>query len=89
MNSDPLSFSWRTFTDSAPPEPIARWNTARCAWETPRQNLFCGHLELYRETFPPSGMQASGILYELPTSVPRTSESAFSSDFGRSLRVAK
>lgn len=79
MNSDlPSSFS-KMFTGSAPPEPIARWNTARCAWETTRTSLFCEHSGLYRETFPPSGMQASGILYELPTSVPRTggSESSF------------
>lgn len=75
MNSDLLSSSWRTFTGSVQPRQIARWSYARCAWETGTRNLFCGHLELYRETFPPSGMQASGILYELPTSVPRTSGS--------------
>lgn len=75
MNSDPLWSSWRTFTGSAQPEPIARWNPARCVWETGTTSLFCGHLEPYRETLPPSGMQASGILYELPTSVPRTSAS--------------
>lgn len=78
MNSDLPSFSWRTFTASAPPRPIARWNSARCVWETGSGTLFCEHSELYSETFPPSGMQASGILYELPTSVPRTSASEYS-----------
>ena len=79
MNSDPLWYSWRTFTGSAQPRQIAQWNPARCAWETTRTNLFCEHSELYRETFPPSGMQVRGTLYELPTSVPRTDESAYSS----------
>lgn len=78
MNSDPHSCYWRTSTDFVLPEPTARWNTVRCAWETGTRNLFCGHLELYRETFPPSVMIQSGNLYVLPTSVPRTNGNEFS-----------
>ena len=52
--------------------PIATWNPARDVWETP-QCVLCGHWDVWRETWPPSGMTRSGSLYVRPTSVPVTS----------------
>ena len=31
------------------------------------ESIFCGHLGVYSETFPTSGMTANGVAYELPT----------------------
>ena len=62
------------------PKPIATWNTARDAWETPQtEGLFCEHLAVYSETFPTSGMTANGVAYELPTWEPHTDGSGSSS----------
>lgn len=48
--------------------PIAKWNTARDAWEIPgRIGLFCEHWDVYLGTFPTSGMTRNGEAYELPT----------------------
>lgn len=47
---------------------IATWNTARDAWETPgAESLFCGHLAVYSETLPTSGMTRNGVLFGRPT----------------------
>lgn len=59
------------------PTPIARWNRARDVWETSQQAI-CGHLAVYSETFPNSGMTHAGMAYELPTSAPHTDDSASS-----------
>jgi DNA (cytosine-5)-methyltransferase 1 len=49
------------------PKRIAEWNPARCVWET-GQGQFCGHLAVFSETWPISGMTRGGVAYELPTS---------------------
>lgn len=54
-----------------PPQPIAVWNTARDAWETPdTQGLLCEHLAVYSGTFPTSGITQRGTAYQLPMSAP-------------------
>lgn len=66
MNSSPLSSSSKTSPVSAQLKPIARWNPARGVWETDRVNLFCGHSEPYRETWPAWGIVHDGVAYSLP-----------------------
>ena len=62
--------------EASQPQPIARWNTARDAWEIPQtEGLFCEHLDVFSETWPTSGMTRSGTAYALPTSVPVTTDS--------------
>lgn len=63
------------------PKPLATWNPARDVWEKPwTESLFCGHLDVYSETFPPSGTMRNGELSAsatsvVPTSVPVSSSS--------------
>ena len=44
-------------------EPIATWNSARGVWETPTQNLLCGHLEPFSQTWPKSGSMRNGSVF--------------------------
>lgn len=62
------------------PQPTAIWNTARDVWETPNtESLFCGHLAVFSETLPTSGMTRSGVAFALPTWEHRTEGSGYSS----------
>lgn len=48
-------------------QPILKWNTVRGAWEKiGTENLLCGHLELFSQTWQTSGMTVNGLVYELP-----------------------
>lgn len=62
------------------PKPIllATWNTTRDCWEGEQSDIF-GHLDVYSETWPTSGMTVNGTAYAHPTSAPPTSGSASSS----------
>ena len=61
------------------PTPLARWSTARDAWEVPNtEGLFCEHLVVFSETFPTSGSMLNGTAYALPTSEPATDDSGCS-----------
>lgn len=49
-------------------QPIAIWNHARGVWEKPEtENILCGHLALYSETWQPSGTMRNGRVYALQT----------------------
>lgn len=63
------------------PQPIATWNPARDVWET-NQGCLCGHLLVYSETLPTSGMTRAGTAYALPTSAPHMDGSESSSLLG-------
>ena len=63
------------------PEPIARWNPARSAWETDEVSL-CGHSDVFSETWPSSGTTLHGSAYELPTWEHHTAATASSSPLG-------
>ena len=65
--------------DSYQQQPTATWNHARGVWETTQVNLLCGHLELFSETWPTSGMTRAGRAYALPTRVHLMVASASSS----------
>ena len=60
------------------PKQVAIWNSARDVWEIPQtEGFFCEHLDVFSETFPTSGMTASGAAYELPTWEPATPGSGY------------
>jgi len=63
-------------------EPIATWNRARGAWETPTLNLLCGHLEPFSQTWPKSGSMRNGSVFPRPVPVPAISAGASSSSPG-------
>lgn len=54
------------------------WNKSRDCWETEQMDLLSGRQDVWSATWPVLGMTRSGVLSELPTLVPRTSESDFS-----------
>lgn len=54
--------------DFSAQQPIAIWNHARGVWEKPEtENILCGHLEPYSETWQPSGTMRNGRVYGRPT----------------------
>ena len=57
---------------------VASWNPERDVWETDQGDLISGHLAVFSETWPTSGMTRSGTAYALPTSEPATDDSACS-----------
>ena len=63
-------------------EPIATWNPARGAWETPVLNLLCGHLEPFSQTWPKSGSMRNGSVFPRPVPGPVISAGASSSSPG-------
>ena len=63
-------------------EPIATWNPARGAWETPVLNLLCGHLEPFSQTWPKSGSMRSGSVFPRPVPGPAISAGGCSSSRG-------
>ena len=56
-------------------ELLVWWNSSRDCWEGEQMDLLSGRQAVWSETWPPSGMTRNGVLSELPTSVPLTSES--------------
>ena len=54
--------------------PIARWNKSRECWETNQLCLLSGLPAVWQGTWPQSGIAVRGVLYELPTRAPHTSE---------------
>lgn len=59
-------------------EPTVWWNKNRDCWETEQMDLLSERQAVWSETWPQSAMTRNGVLRELPTSVPLTSESACS-----------
>ena len=59
-------------------EPTVRWNESRDCWETEQLDLLSGLPAVWSETWPQSGTAQRGVLYELPTPEPPTSEPACS-----------
>ena len=57
---------------------IASWNSQRDVWETDQGDLISGHLAVYSETWPISGMTRNGTAYVFPTSAAATPDSACS-----------
>ena len=57
---------------------VASWNPERDVWETDQGDLISGHLAVFSETWPTSGMTRSGMAYALPTSEPATDDSGCS-----------
>lgn len=62
-------------------QPLAKWNPARDVWEQAagQESMFCGHLDVFSETFPTSGMTVNGVAYQLPPWEHRTHGTASSS----------
>lgn len=60
------------------PKRLASWNPARDVWETD-QGLFCGHLDVWSETWPNWVMWDESGVYELPTPEHRMVDSDSSS----------
>ena len=58
--------------------PIASWNSRRDVWETDQGDLISGHLAVFSETWPTSGMTRNGTAYVFPTSAAATPDSACS-----------
>ena len=56
------------------PKRIAAWNQARDTWETGQMDLLSGHLDVFLETWPTSGMTRRGIAFKPPTLVHHTIE---------------
>jgi site-specific DNA-cytosine methylase len=66
--------------ESLAQKPTLKWNTVRGAWEKiGTENLLCGHLELFSQTWQTSGMTVNGLVYELPMQEPLTTVSESSS----------
>jgi len=63
-------------------QPTATWNPARGVWETTQENLLCGHLEPYSQTWPISGSMRNGAVWERPTLEPPTVDTGCSSPPG-------
>lgn len=61
------------------PQQIATWSSARDAWEQGGVSLFCGHSDVYSETWPTSGLMLAGTAYAQPTWAHRTDGSVSSS----------
>ena len=64
------------------PQPIASWSPDLDCWtrfDDETESLFSVPSVVFSETFPTSGMTVAGTAYELPTSEPRTDDSASSS----------
>ena len=59
-------------------ELLVGWNPSRDCWESEQMDLLSGRQAVWSETWPQSGMTRNGVLSELPTSAPLTSESDFS-----------
>lgn len=59
-------------------ELLVLWNPSRDCWESEQMDLLSGRQAVWSETWPQSGMTRNGVLSELPTSAPLTSESDFS-----------
>lgn len=63
-------------------QPIATWNRARGAWETPALNLLCGHLEPFSQTWPKSGSMRNGSVFPQQQQAPAIFAGASSSSPG-------
>jgi hypothetical protein len=61
-------------------QPTLKWNNARGVWEKiGTENLLCGHLEPFSQTWQTSGMTVNGLVYELPMQEHLTTDSESSS----------
>lgn len=73
-------WSLKMLEDFSAQQPIAIWNHARGVWEKPEtDNIICGHLEPYSETWQPSGTMQNGKAYARPTPVRLINDSESSS----------
>lgn len=73
-------WSLKMLEDFSAQQPIAIWNHARGVWEKPEtDNIICGHLEPYSETWQPSGTMRNGKVYARQTPVRLINDSESSS----------